>query len=98
MMNRIAMRLLACAAWGAKFRLYTGAALSIMDMITDILAILRFIQKGNYAFAYANIAFIGVSLFFQLVTVYGQNRKRGWKVLAYEAIIVVTCCGCNEGG
>ena len=33
MMDRCAMRLLAKVAWGAKFRLYTGAALSIMDLV-----------------------------------------------------------------
>ena len=65
MMNRVAMRLLADVAWGAKFRLYTGAALSIMDLATDIATIIRFFGEGRSGFAWANIVFIGVSLFFQ---------------------------------
>ena len=89
MMNRIATRLLASAAWGAKFRLYIGATLSIMDMITDTLAILRFLKNGQDRFAYANIAFICVNVLLQLLLVYGQNSKRGMKVIAYEMLVVV---------
>jgi len=89
MMNRIAMRLLASAAWGANFRLYCGAALSIMDMVTDVAAIYRFFMLGNYGFAWANIAFIAASLLIQLIIVLCQNKKRGWRVLAYEAMIVL---------
>ena len=89
MMNRIAMRLLASVAWGAKFRLFTGAVLSIMDMITDIAAIYRFFKLGQTGFAWANIAFIAACLSIQLGIVYSQNKKRGWKVLAYEAMFVL---------
>ena len=89
MMNRIAMRLLADVAWGAKLRLYTGAALSIMDMITDVMAVRRFWLLGNYGYAYANIGFIAASLFIQLILVYGQNRKKGMKAITYEAMVVL---------
>ena len=89
MMNRMAMRLLAKVAWGAKSRLYTGAFLSSMDLITDLATIRRFWLTGNYNFAYANIAFIGAALLIQLLVVFGQNKKRGWKVVAYEMLIVV---------
>ena len=58
-------------------------------MITDIAAIYRFFKLGQNNFAWANIAFIGVSLLFQLGVVYLQNNKRGWKVMAYEAMIVL---------
>jgi len=88
MMNRVAMRLLADVAWGAKFRLYTGAALSIMDMVTDFMTIIRFFGEGNNHFAWANIAFIGANIFIQLIIVFAQNKKRGIKVLLYEMLIV----------
>ena len=90
MMNRCAMRLLAKVAWGAKFRLYTGAALSIMDLATDITTIYRFFNKGKYGYAYANVAFIGVTLFLQWLTIFHQNRKRGLKVIAYESLILLS--------
>ena len=89
MMNRIAMRLLAKVAWGAKFRLYTGAALSIMDMVTDVFTIIRFFEEGKSGFALASLAFIGASIFIQFVCVFAQNKKRGAKVLLYEMLIVV---------
>ena len=89
MMNRTAIRLLANVAWGAKFRLYSGAVLSIVDMITDTLAIIRFFKQGNNHSAWANIAFIGSSLFFQVIIVYVQTKKRGLKVTTYEIAIVL---------
>jgi len=36
------------------------------------------------------MAFIGVSTLIQLLAVYGQNKKRGMKVVAYEAMLVLT--------
>ena len=74
---------------GSEFRLYFGAALSIMDMLTDIAAIYRFWMVRKYEYAYANTAFIGVSLIFMLIINYAQNRKRGMKVVAYEALFSI---------
>ena len=76
MMNRIAMRLLAKGLFGAKFRLFFGAALSILDLITDIVTIIRFYNEGRIGYAKASAAFIGLSIFFQLLLVYGQHRNR----------------------
>ena len=70
MINGIAMRLLASAAWGANFRLYSGAFLSIMDTVTDLAAIYRFWMMGQYVFVYANIVFIAASLLFQWILVW----------------------------
>ena len=58
-------------------------------MYTDIDAIVRFFKEGNNHFAYANIGFVAMSLMLQLLTVYGQNRKRGGKVMAFEMLIVI---------
>ena len=74
---------------GLKFRVYFGAIISLLDMYTDIEAIVRFFKEGNDHFAYANIVFVWVSLCGQLLTVYAQNRKRGMKSVAYESLIVL---------
>jgi len=74
---------------GMKFRVYFGATISLLDVYTDIEAIVRFFKEGNDHFAYANIAFVGVSLLVQLLVTYLQNKKRGWKVVAYEELIVI---------
>ena len=71
-----------------KFRVYFGALTSLLDIYTDIDAIVRFFKEGNVHFAYANIAFVGVSLLCQLIVVFIQNKKRGWKALMYESMIV----------
>jgi len=73
-----------------KFRVYFGALISLLDMYTDIEAIVRFFGEGKNDFAYANIAFIAVSLICQLIVVLVQNKKRGWKVIAKESLIVAS--------
>jgi len=72
-----------------KFRVYFGAIISLLDVYTDIDAIVRFFKEGNDHFAYANIAFVAVSLVIQLLTVFLQNQKRGMKLVAYESMIVL---------
>ena len=73
-----------------KFRVYTGAALSLLDLFTDIETIIRFTRQGKTPhFAFLNILFICVSLCFQLCLVYVQNQKRETKVMAYEMLIVL---------
>ena len=83
------MRLLEKAAFGAKFRLYMGAVLSMVDLLTDLATIYRFWKQQNYVFAYANLAFIGLSLLLQSVSVIMQNRKKERRVLAYELGLVI---------
>ena len=73
-----------------KFRVYFGAIISLLDIYTDIEAIVRFFDEGNDHYAYANIAFVGVSLSIQLLVVFVQNKKRGWKILIYESMIVIS--------
>jgi len=89
MMNRVAMRLIEKTPWGTKARLFIGAALSTLDMITDIATIVAFLRNGETAFAYANIAFTTASLFMQLIAVYAQNHERGVNILCYEAMLCV---------
>ena len=78
------------APWGMKFRLYFGAFISLLDMFTDIQAIVRFFEEGRDGFAWTNLSFIGVCLILQLLVVYGQNKKRGKRIVAYEMLIVVS--------
>ena len=78
------------ALWGLKFRLYSGAALSMLDLFTDLQTVYRFFNEGRNSFAYLNIAFICVSLILQLLVSWVQNRKLGMKLIAYESMLVVT--------
>jgi len=65
------------AIWGKKFRIYFGAGLSLLDMWTDIMTIVRFFKKGRDGSAYASMCFIAASLIVQLLIVVAQNKKRG---------------------
>jgi len=89
MMVSIASRLLARVLWGAKFRLYFSAALSIMDLLTDIQVIYFFYKTGSYNYALINIAFIASNLLVQLLLAYAQNRKMGLKIMLKEMLIVI---------
>ena len=69
--------------------MYLGAVLSIVDTLTDFDAIYLFFKHGNTNFAWANLAFISISLFLQLLVVVVQNKKRGNQAKAYEGLIVL---------
>lgn len=71
-------------------RVLFGAVLSILDFLTDCNATIIFFNERRYAFAYANLTFMLVSLLFQLVVVFIQNSERGGKVLAFEVLITVS--------
>ena len=78
------------ALWGARFRVYFGASLSLLDVVTDVQVVTRFFLTDKAAFAWLNLAFIGVSILLQLLMVIVQNRRRGFKVISYEMLIVVS--------
>ena len=67
MMNTIAKRLLSEAGWGLKMRLYSGAFLSVMDMISDIAMINKFFGEGRNFYARFILCSIAANLFFQAV-------------------------------
>ena len=91
MMNTIAKRLLSKSGWGLKMRLYSGAFLSIIDMVSDIAMINQYFKDGNGFYAQSILVSISANLAVQVVIVYGQNRRKSvWKIL-YEVLVVVTC-------
>lgn len=62
--------------FGVKFRLYSGAALSIADMISDVVMIFQYFRNGNMGYVKSLIGSICANLFFQSVFVLLQNRKK----------------------
>ena len=77
------------AIWGASFRVYFAVALSLLDILTDINAIRVFFEKGRTNYAWANLFFLCASLALQLLVVWMQNRKRGWKYVIYGSFSVL---------
>ena len=91
MMNTIAKRLLVESGWGLKMRLYSGAFLSIMDMISDIAMINQFFREGNDFYARAILYSIIANLSLQILLVYAVNNKKSAWVIIYEVMVAVLC-------
>ena len=90
MCNIIGQRKLHEALWGEKFRLYSGAALVLVDTGTDFFAAYKYFVEGRDNYAWALLAFILVSVCsIQLIVVLLQNANRGMDVIAYECAIVL---------
>ena len=91
MMNTIAKRLLSEAGWGLKMRLYSGAFLSVMDMISDIMMINQFFEEGKDSSAKMILVSIAVNLAVQVVMVIIQNHKKSAWAILFEILLVVLC-------
>ena len=86
----IGQRKLDEAPWGLAMKVGIGAVLGMLDVGTDINSIYSFAEEGERGFANACIAMVAISNAVQLVLVFIQAKKRGWKVVATEAIIVLS--------
>ena len=91
MMNTIAKRLLSESGWGLKMRLYSGAFMSVMDMVSDIAMIIQYFEEGNVVYAKAVLSSIVAHLCFQLLFVIGANHKKSALSIFYEIAVVVLC-------
>ena len=95
MLNKVGKGIFAASNTGAKFRAYSGAALSLMDMASDIVMILTYFEEKRFGFADGVLATILINAIVQLLIVWIQNRKMGKAYLLQE---VVTTVGCLKPG
>ena len=63
MMNTVALKLVGDVGWGLKLRVFIGAALSTIDLITDIYITHMFWKDGKEMFFRSSIAMICSSMF-----------------------------------
>jgi hypothetical protein len=92
MMNEVAKKHMADAMWAASFRLFFGATLSILDMVSDIIVIIAY--KGAEEFESVGnllLRLLIANITVQLFLVYAQNRNGPGRVLFREIIYTVTC-------
>jgi len=96
MISTIARRVLGEVSWGLRFRVCFGAGLSIVDMLSDIFIIVKYNNNKDQlgVFALALICMVSLSLLFQLMIVWLQNRRR-WGQMALEMGLVLV--GCKPG-
>ena len=92
MMDTIALRLVADVGWGLKLRVFVGAALSTVDLISDVfMTYTFFLTEGKKAFFKYSATMLGASVLIMCIIVLLQNRKLGWKRRILEIIPVL--CG-----
>jgi len=90
MMTILAKRIMQSSNSGAKYRACSGAALSLMDMYSDLMMAYRFYMAGQIFFARFIITTVFSNTFMQLLIVYAQNRKMGKSHLLLE--LAMTIC------
>ena len=79
------------AIWGMITRVGIGAILSLLDIVTDIYSMYNFVRTGDVGFAYATGAMIGLSMVFQGIIVFLQNKRMPLVVLVREFLFVLLC-------
>ena len=91
-MVAVGQEMMSTVPWGLRWRVFLGAKLSLLDIITDIYMIYQFLtskDEGQAIFGFINLGMVAASLFFQLVIIYGQNHKKGMKKVASEMLTVL---------
>jgi hypothetical protein len=90
-MNVIAKHIISIADFGLKMRLFSGAGLSVFDIISDVYMIVVYLgSEETRGVAHVNIACVALSLLMQLWLVAFVNKKRGWRRIVREALYVVS--------
>jgi hypothetical protein len=70
---------------------FVGAALSTVDMVTDVQVIVEYLNTpGKEAYAYPLMGMVGTCLFFQLLLVFVQTRKGAKAKMVKEVLIVLS--------
>ena len=76
---------------GATFMLFFGAALSMFDFVTDVLMIRDYFQQSDQVQrAWALMGMLLANLAINLFISWGQNRKKGWKAVGKDWLLVLS--------
>merc|ERR1711871_729087 len=90
MLVTIAYELIVGARWGVKMRVGVGAVTSMLDLATDIYVTASFNGvEGKEGYFQASLASLTVSMGIQLIFIWGQNKRIGWKTVGKESIPVL---------
>jgi hypothetical protein len=90
MMDTIAQRLLESVSWGLKMRLYTGAGLSTMDLLSDCFMIYTYATTDQPGTAVSLSIMVGLCLGLQLLFVYMNKRNGPKAAMAWEMLVVLS--------
>ena len=77
-----------CSIYGMVWRVSVGAALSMLDAVTDLYVISKYYSTvGLRGQANAMLAMIVTNMGIQITTVLGQYKKKSWGVKVKEVLI-----------
>lgn len=76
--------------FGLKLRVFGGALLSTVDLITDMHMTVQFFNtEGQVGYGKTNAIFIGLTMIMQILLAYGQNSKKFSNFLKDSAFIMI---------
>jgi hypothetical protein len=91
MMDTIAQRLLESVSWGLKMRLYTGAGLSTLDLISDLYMIYTYATTPGQEGTAASLAImVGLCMTIQMFVTWVQAHKGPKLVMLKEMLLVLS--------
>ncbi|GMH72129.1 hypothetical protein TrRE_jg2782 [Triparma retinervis] len=73
-----------------KVVIFVGAALSMIDMLTDIVMIVQFFRTGETGYGYASLGSLLFNLLLQTAVTYLQNSVGTWQTILREHMYVWT--------
>jgi hypothetical protein len=90
MMDTVALRLLGEVSWGLKLRVFMGAGLSMLDMVSDINVIVLYMSDPDTeGYGMGLMGMLFACIVFQLLIAWLQNKAKPWKMFA-EMLFVLT--------
>jgi len=75
---------------GASFRLFFGAGLSMFDFVTDVVMIRDYFLSEQVQQAWMLLGMLLTNLTLNLLLSWLQNRKKGWKAVAKDCLLVLS--------
>jgi len=90
MMLEVAQEVMNTAPWGLMWRVCTGATLSVLDMVTDVVVIVGYMgEEETRGYGYSLMGMLAASMVLQMLGVFVQHRKKPW-AMAKEVLVVIT--------
>ena len=89
MLEEIVMTLFMKSNLGLKARVTVGAATSMVDLLTDVYVTKKFWSDKKYGYFKASLASLAVSIGFQMLAVWVQNKNLGMKRVLREWIPIL---------
>ena len=90
MLLEVAQEVMNSAPWGLMWRVCTGATLSVLDIVTDIVVIVGYMgTEETKGYGNSLLGMLLASMALQMMVVFIQNQKKPW-VVAKEFLVVIT--------